>query len=95
MPGLVAGVAVPLVHGACDHGAPRLSVQPQAAVELVADGQRIAEIKRDHGRGDVAGKAFDHDADLLHVGLGIVGGAETEVGVFRQGLRGHGTFSVD
>ena len=33
---------------------------------------------------------FDDDSDLLHLGLEVVGGHETEVRFVGQGLRGYG-----
>ena len=52
--------------------------------------QGIVEVESDKRSRDMAGEAFDDDADLLHLGLDVVGGAETEVRVVRQCLRGHG-----
>ena len=66
-----------------------MAVQAKPTVQLVANVQGIIEVESDEGRGDMAGESFDDDADLLHLGLDVVGSAETEVRIVRQDLRGY------
>ena len=56
---------------------------------LVADRECVVEVERDEGGRDVAGEALDDDADLLYIGLDVVGRHETEVGFVGERLRGH------
>ena len=69
MPGPAVGIVVLGVHGGGNHGGPRLPVQSKPAVQLVADAEGIVEVEGDERGRDMAGEAFDNDADLLHLGL--------------------------
>ena len=81
--GGVAGLGRLGAHGGGGHGGSRLAVQPEAPVELVANGERVVEIKRDEGGRDVAGESLDDDADLLHIGLDVIGPAQNRSWVRR------------
>ena len=73
MPSTAVGIVVLGVHGSGCHGGPSLAVVSEATVELVANGQGIVEVQR-HQRGrDMAGETFDDEANLLDLGLDIVG----------------------
>ena len=63
---------------------------PRRRFSLSQIDQGIVEVQRHQRGGNMAGETFDDDADLLHVGLDIVGGHETIVRFVRQSLRGHG-----
>ena len=60
-------------HGLGGERGPLLPGESKAAVQLVANGESIVEVKRDEGGRDVAGEALDDDADLLHIGLDVIG----------------------
>ena len=90
MPGVTLRVVVLGVHGGGHHGGPGFPVQAESAVQLVADAESIFEVEEDERGRDVTGKAFDDDADLLHLGLDVIGRSESEVRIVRDGLRRHG-----
>ena len=76
VPGAGFRIAVPGMHGRGRHGGPGLPVQPEATVELVANRERIVHGEGNQCRRDMAGHAFDDDADLLDLVLDVVGGAQ-------------------
>ena len=72
MPGAPVGFAVLGVHGGGRHGGPGLPVVSEAAIQRVANRERIVEVQR-HQRGrDMAGETLDEEANLLHIGLNVV-----------------------
>jgi len=80
MPSVGVGIAVLGAHRGGRHGGPAFPVVSEPAVQLVADRERVVEVERDEGGRDVAGEVLDDDADLLHIGLDVVGRQETDVG---------------
>ena len=59
MPCAAVGIVVVGVHGGGRHAGPCLAVQPEAAVELVADRECIVEVQRDQRGRHMAGETFD------------------------------------
>ena len=87
VPGVALRVFVLGAHGGGDHGGLGFPVQTEPAVQLVADAERIVEVEGDERGRNVPGEAFDHDADLPHLGFDVVGGRETEVRLVRHQTR--------
>ena len=71
MPGAALGIVVLGVHGGGSHGGPGLPVVSDASVQFIANRQCVIEVQRQQRGRDMAGEAFDDDADPVRAQVSV------------------------